>query len=370
MSPFSCVQVVACLGDGRRRADGDSPRRHDRQLTPPRSGTNHFVLRIATPILALLLLGFAPPRSGPTLTVSEQAFHVDGRPGFLLGVSLFDALGSAPPRDQDLDSLKSWGVNIVRVWAHWHEPIHQADGSLTMEGRSRLLRLTDRLRARQMILELVLLRPGQLPGQPFPAFASEAARLRAVESMTVALRDYGNVLFDLYNEHDHGDGPITHAALRVVRDKVKGLDPERLVTVSSTEYHLIAADGRVGEQEARNLREEVSTDANAVGVDVVAMHFPRTNDWAAATAARVEAIRAALERLDRRLPIYLSEENRASPGTTPAAEAYQRAFLGAQQAGAAGWVFHTAAGFELRQRPFVDALTPVERSGLSRLRVP
>jgi hypothetical protein len=318
--------------------------------------------------VAGIAAGPAAVRKGPTLTAAGSTFAIDGAATFVFGVSMFDALGSVAPRDADLDAMQRWGVRLVRVWAHWHEPIYQADGSLTKQGRARLLRLADRLRARKMIFELVLLRPGQLPGQPFPIFASEAARLHAVEAMTVALGDYRNVLFDLYNEHDHGDGPIAHAALRVVRDRVKALDADRLVTVSSTEYHLISADGRVGEREARNLQEEVGTDANAVGVDVVAMHFPRTGDWASATAARVGAIRTALGRMDRRLPIYLSEENRAGPGTRLTAAAYQQAFEGARQAGAAGWVFHTAAGFELRQKPFLDALNPDERTALPRLR--
>ena len=212
-----------------------------------------------------------------------------------MGVSLFDALGPAPPRDQDLDALKSWGINLVRVWAHWHEPIYLPDGALSEPGRTRLVQLAKRLESRGMIFELVLLRPGQLPGQPFALFASEAARLKAVESIASALREYRNVVFDLYNEHDHADGPISHRAARALRDKVKAIDPARLVTISSTEYHLVSAKGEMTDAGAQNLREEAGTGADAVGVDLVAAHLPRTDDWAAATGARVGAMRAVLE---------------------------------------------------------------------------
>jgi hypothetical protein len=302
--------------------------------------------------------------------VSGRTLQIDGRPAFLLGVSLFDALGATPPRDQDLDALRTWSVTIVRVWAHWHEPIYQADGTLTAQGRSRLLQLVQRLQLRGLVLELVLLRPGQLPGQPFAVFASDAARLRSVTEITSALRDHRNVLFDLYNEHDHPDGPISHAAARALRDAVKAIDPARVVTISSTESHLMTADGRVGENEAGNLREEARQEAGSVAVDVVAVHFPRTDDWAAATGARITALRAALDRIGRGLPIYLNEERRANPASVIAAHTYQRAQAAAQQAGAAGWVFHTAAGFELKTRPFLDALTPAERAGLARLKRP
>jgi hypothetical protein len=320
--------------------------------------------------LAALTLAAASPPSGPTLGVSGPAFQVDGRSEFLLGVSLFDALGPTPPRDQDLDALKSWGVTIVRVWAHWHQPIYGADGAVTAQGRARLATLVERLGARGMILELVLLRPGQLAGQPFALFVSEDARLRAVESIATALRDARNVMFDLYNEHDHGDGSIGHAALRVMRDRVKAIDPQRVVTVSSAGLHVMAADGRIEGSRARNLAQEAGADAPAVAVDVVAVHFPRTDDWAASTAARVSAVRAALDQLGRTLPIYLNEERRAAPERPVPPDAYRQAAEGARQAGAAGWLFHTAAGFDLSRQPFTEALTAAERSGLEQLRLP
>ncbi|MBW8866188.1 MAG: hypothetical protein JF610_02485, partial [Acidobacteria bacterium] len=118
-------------------------------------------------------------------------------------MSLFDALGTVGPRDRDLDALAGWGVNTVRVWAHWHTAIYQSYGALSADGRTRLLALARRLQERGLVFELVILRPGQLPGQPFAVFASEAARTKAVEAVTEAMRPFRNVLFDLCNEHDH-----------------------------------------------------------------------------------------------------------------------------------------------------------------------
>jgi hypothetical protein len=310
----------------------------------------------------------AQPRAAQppaTVTVSGTAFHVDGRQTFLLGVSLFDALGSTPPRDRDLDQLVEWGVRIVRVWAHWLEPIYQADGALTAQGRTRLLTLTNRLRARGQILELALLKPGQLPGQGSAIFPTEAARVRAVQAITSALREHRNVIFDLYNEHDHPGGPISHAAARVLRDAVKAIDPARLVTISSTGGHLVSAASQVGPGEERNLREEAGTGPDAVGVDIVAPHFPRTDDWAAATGVRIAAVRAVLDKMGRALPIYLNEERRSDERVALDPAAYRDAFAKARQAGAAAWLFHTSAGYGLKQKPFLEALAPNERAALS-----
>ncbi len=64
----------------------------------------------------------------PSLGVSGAQVTLDGRPAFLLGVSLFDALGPTPVDDRTLDALRDWGIRIVRVWAHWSDPIYGADG--------------------------------------------------------------------------------------------------------------------------------------------------------------------------------------------------------------------------------------------------
>jgi hypothetical protein len=304
----------------------------------------------------------------PALSVAASRFQIDGRDRFLLGISLFDALGQTPPRDTDLDAIASWGIRVVRVWAHWSEPIYAADGTLTPAGRQRLLALVDRLAARGLILELVLLRPGQLPGQRFAVFSSAGARVEAVKAITTALRGRRGILFDLYNEHDHPDGPISHADARVLRDTVKAIDGSRLVTISSTAHHFMDAEGRIPASGQANVRAEVGQEPGEVDVDFLAPHLPRTPDWAAATKSRVESLRGALAAIGRTVPIDLDEETRADRGRDIAPQTYVTAATGAREGGAAGWLFHTAAGFDLGARPFVDALLPAERSALGLLR--
>ena len=66
-------------------------------------------------------------------------------------------------------------------------------------------------------------------------------------------------------------------------------------------------------------------------------------------------LRAELDALDRHIPIYLNEERRAEPATVIPAEAYERAVAEAKSSGAAGWLLHTNAGYDLRKRSFFDA---------------
>lgn len=325
--------------------------------------------RLGLALLAWTLSShMAPAVAQAKIEVAGTQFVVDGQAGFLVGVSLFDALGSTPPRDADLDAIRKWGIRVVRVWAHWKTPIYGTDGTLTQDGRERLGRLVRRLDERRLILELVLLRPGQLPGEPFASFAGPAARRTAVEEIATALKGRTNVLFDLYNEHDHSEGPISHAEARTLRDAVKRIDPGRIVTISSTEYHILTPDGRIDETGLANLAAEAGTGAAAVGVDVLAVHFPRTADWSQTTGARIAAIRKALQNVRQVLPIYLSEEKRDAEGEQPIpANDYLAAARLARQEGAAGWVFHTSAGFALAEKSFLDALTTEERRALSTL---
>ena len=302
------------------------------------------------------------------LGVEGASFTIDGRRQFLLGVSLFDALGPSPVRDEDLEALRRWGVSLVRVWAHWSEPVYDAEGSLTVAGRARLERLAERLEAHRLVLELVLLRPGQLRGQPFALFTGPAARVRAVREISRVLRPYRLAVFDLYNEHDHPHGPIGHGEARVLRDAVKEVDPTRLVTISSTEYHFVTQKSTLDRDGLGNLEAEVGTDPGSVAVDVLAAHLPRTPDWAQATTRRVEALRDAVAKTGRIVPVYLNEESRAQEGTRPIPiDSYLEAASAARNSGAAGWMFHTAAGFALEERSFLAALTAEERKALESL---
>lgn len=303
------------------------------------------------------------------LSVSGEQLAINRQPRFLLGVSLFDALGSTPPSDSDLDQLARWGIDLVRVWAHWNEPVYDATGSLTPRGRERLVNLVTRLDAREMGLVLVILRPGQLEGQRFALFSTAAARLRAVREVTALLTPYRSVILDLCNEHDHPDGPLTVGEARQLRDAVKVLDPARIVTMSFTSANLLESDGAVGPAGRGILRAQVGSGQGSASVDVLTPHLPRTADWARVTAPRVTALRRALQLMGRPVPVLLDEEKRTEAGG-PAipAEEFLSAAAGARDAGAAGWFLHTAAGFDLRARGFVETLDTDERIALSALR--
>lgn len=325
-------------------------------------------MRNACCVALLVLSAAAGTAQSVGLSVKGDSVQVNGQSRFLVGVSLFDALGTTAPSDRDLDALAAWHMSLVRVWAHWNQPIYGHDGRLTGSGRRRLLEFAKRLERRHVVLELVLLRPGQLPGQSFAWLDSAKARTTAVTEIAITLKPFRLVLFDLFNEHDHPSGGVSHAEARELRDAVKRVDPGRLVTLSSTGYHIVSDDATIGVVGARNLWSEACETSGSVGVDVVEPHLPRTSDWARTVGKRIRALQTAMKEQGCTRPILLNEERRAQDDEhpIPAAE-YWTAAREAKDAGAAGWLFHTKAGFDLARRPFLESLSREERRALDGL---
>lgn len=284
---------------------------------------------------------------GSGLVIDGEGFRFDGAPTFLLGVSYFDGRDWQPA---DLDGLAQRGWNLVRVWLDWSDDgFFAPDGALSPEGSQALLELVAAARERDMVVDVTILDPELLV---FPADTDH--RVVAVQSVTTALLDANNVLFDVMNEHDHPSGPIAHDEGGTIVAAVKAIDPDRIVTISSTGGHLVADDGTV--QTAM-----VDEELDVVGVEVVTPHLPRTPDWASVTGLRVMNLRAHLQQRGAIVPIYLQEEaRRGHSGLDPSAEEFTLAARQARDAGAAGWIFHTDAGFELGPEGFFALLDEVE----------
>jgi hypothetical protein len=283
---------------------------------------------------------------GSGLAIDGDRFTFDGAPTFLLGVSYFDARDWST---SDFDGLSQRGWNLVRIWLDWSDDgFFGPDATLSPDGASALVELVAAARERDMVVDVTILDPEFLVG---PDVEHRSA---AVASVATTLADANNVLFDVMNEHDHSGGPIDHAEAGVIVAAVRAVDPDRIVTISSTGGHLVADDATVQ-------TTAVDEELDVVGIDVVTPHLPRTADWSPATGPRVTSLRAHLRTRGITMPIYLQEDaRRGHSGLDPSAEEFIGAAQAAVAAGAAGWIFHTDAGFELGTSDFFGALDEVE----------
>jgi hypothetical protein len=277
-----------------------------------------------------------PPQAGPvSVGISGDRFTVNGTPTFLLGVSYFDASNWTLA---DLDGLAARRFNLIRIWLDWGlagDGRSFFDGSGALVQGAKLLSLVRAANARGLVVDVTILDPGL-------TFSDTS---RALGEASNLLRDEQNVFFDVMNEHDHPGGPRTHAEIATFISIVRTNAPSRPVTVSGGGDHLMDAD---------NINEEI-----AAGVMFLTPHFGRTSDWYDRTDERVAFVKGVIGA--RNLPVYLQEEaRRGHSGLNPTKEQFIQAAREARDAGAAGWIFHTDAGFEMGAASFFNALDPVE----------
>ena len=101
---------------------------------------------------------------------------------------------------------------------------------------------------------------------------------------------------------------------------------------------------------------------------LITPHFERTPDWYDRTDDRVKSVKNNIRSADRNVPVYLQEEQRRGwTKVSPPKSEFLQAAREAVSSGAAGWVFHTHAGFDLRSSHFLGNLDSVEREVLDSL---
>lgn len=309
-----------------------------------------------------LLLAIVPSPAAPqtVLGVQGSQFTLNGRPTFLLGVSYYGALGE--PGDlarQDLDDLQRLGFNWLRIWATWDsfgEDVSAVDahGQPREPHMGRLKWLVRECDERGLIVDVTLTR-GQGPGR-LPDLTAHRA---AVESVVTALQGHRNWYIDLANERDVTDARfVSLAEVRQLRDLVRELDPERLVTASFGGH---------------DLSEQYVRDALiAADLDFVAPHRPRFRGSPQQTAERTREVLAVMQAAGTLAPVHYQEPFRRGYGDwEPRAADFFTDLRGAVEGGAAGWCLHNGdqrgtdggqprRSFDLRTQRLFEQLDDVE----------
>src|SRR5262249_9751071 len=132
---------------------------------------------------------------------------------------------------QDLADLRRRGFNWLRVWATWASgevdvSAVDARGAEREPYLKRLKWLVAECDRNGFVVDVTLSR-----GQPrLPDFA---VHQKAVETLVTALKANRNWYLDLANEHDVRDWRyVSTTEIKALREEVRRLDPQRLVTAS------------------------------------------------------------------------------------------------------------------------------------------
>lgn len=303
-------------------------------------------------VAGLLMLLLASQARAVTIGVAGDRFTFDGTPRFLLGISYFDARNW---HASDLDEIRRLGYNSIRIWLDWADQGF-FDPNGDWRARQTLLDFVAAANARGLAVDVTILNSDPHTKNSFGV----AQRAKVVRQVFATLSGTTNVFYDLMNEHNHRGTPATHANLKEWIAIARQENPEAIITVSSTEQHLV----NVREQ---LLPENADGELDA-GVQIITPHFLRSANWDELTGSRVRMVKEHLLRRGRDIPVYLNEEaRRAYRNFFPPAAQMLRAAAAARDAGAAGYNFHTGACFNLRIGPLFSQLDEVEREVVARL---
>lgn len=310
--------------------------------------------------VALLLPGKV--EAATILGMEGTRFTLNGKPAFLLGFSYYAGLGASEEFARaELTDFQKAGFNWLRVWATWGQD-EQDVSAVDAQGRprepflSKLQWLVAECDRRGLVVDVTLTR-GKGGGGQLPDFPSHQ---RAVETLVGALKSHRNWYLDLANERDVRDARyVGPEELRQLRDRVRQLDPPRLVTAS------------LGGHDLR--QEDVRTSLMTIGLDFLCPHRPRHAQSPGQTEAQTRALLAMMREMGRTAPVHYQEPfRRGYTQWEPTAADFLTDLRGAVAGGAAGWCFHNGTqrdtpdkeprrSFDLRRRRLMDQLDSEER---------
>ncbi len=288
------------------------------------------------PTCVLLLLAPLPAWASDTvLGIDGTQFTINGEPTFLIGISYYGG-AAAPPETvtADFADLASLGINWVRVWATWASG-GENTSAVTAQGLPRepylsqlvdLVRIADEL---GIVVDVTLARGADVPGSG-EGLGDLNSHCRAATTLAEALREFDNVYIDMANERDIGDARyVSYEELAQIRDAIRAVDPDRLVTASGV------GDG--GPDELRGHLEVAQ-------VDFICPHRPRHPDSPNQTEAATRQYLQTMAEIGRVVPVHYQEPFRRDYGPwQPEAAAFLTDLAGALRGGAAGWCLHNGS---------------------------
>ncbi len=293
-------------------------------------------MAVLGPIVALTALAVG----GPKLGVDGTRFMLDGKPTFLLGISYYGGLGASEATlRSDLNALKRYGFNWMRVWATWSfgdTDISAVDakGAPREPYMGRLVRIVAECGKRGMVVDVTLSRGRSAIGG---GLADAPAHEAAVRSVIGALKGRTNWYLDLANERDVRDNRfVSLGEIRQLRELARQLNPSLLVTASFGGHDL-------GEEYVREALIEAR-------LDFVAPHRPRNAGSPAQTERHTRDCLEAMKRIGHVAPVHYQEPFRRSYGDwQPVARDFLDDLRGAVVGGAAGWCLHNGSSGGRRQ---------------------
>jgi hypothetical protein len=315
-------------------------------------------------------------------TVGKNAsgqFTINGIPTFLLGISYFDG---STLHTNDLDYLEARGFNYLRVFCEDPSQVVAKDcfnNDGTMKP-GKVTTLHDLIKAaddRGMVVQMVCLY-GDVLSDSSIRIPTVAGRHTAIANCINEFKTHSNVWFDLVNEHNSNEIPpalpdwATHADMTQYINTAVAACPACIIAYScgngfGGQSHIFSNPSSTGVavNSANTLAELQS------GTRVMLIHDERSTGWNLRALARFSNLRAFMNANGfSHVPIVNDEPGRepAENGGLGNAAGYLQLAQDMKTAGAAGFLFHTDAAFDVDSASMVSQLDAVEITAINGLR--
>lgn len=304
------------------------------------------------------------------LGIAGTRFTINGIPTFLLGISYYAGLGA--PQEYilaDLDKIKSYSFNWIRVWATW-AAFNNDVSAVNMEGNprepflSKLRWIIEECDKLGIVVDVTLSRGNGVTG-PERLQALEF-HINAVQTIVENIKDYKNWYIDLANERNIKDARfVSMEELKILRDEVKRLDTQRLVTASYA-----------GELDYDEIYRYLTVSL----IDFLTPHRPRNPESPGQTAEWTRQYLEWMNKVGKIIPVHYQEPFRRgfTKNWEPTAENFLTDLEQAIRGEAGGWCFHNGdqrndpygrprRSFDLRDGSLFEQLDSEEKAFLNQL---
>jgi len=319
------MNLIVCWNETRIDDQDASPEKPDTLM-------NQAAELVASSVLTSSGIASTGNTPKTILAINKTMFTINGKPEFLLGISYYGALGADEKTiSTDLDLLRKYGFNWIRVWATWAAFDNEVSAVDPYTGKprepfmSKLKWLVGECDRRGIIVDITLSRGNGVTGKP--RLGNIEPHKEAVRSLILALKEYRNWYLDLSNERNIRDKRYTSFAdLKELRQLARSLFPELLVTASHA--------GDLSKDELKSYLADV-------GVDFISPHRPRDKNSPAQTEEKTRQYLQWMNELGFEKPVHYQEPFRRNFGKwEPQVNDFITDLIGAKKGGAAGWCFH------------------------------
>lgn len=300
------------------------------------------------------------PTNPSGLGISNGMFTIGGVFTFLPSFSYFDVMNW---RSSDIDTMFARGWKGARIFVDYanddgtpgDRTVCTAAGALQSAKVATVNAFLDYMDSKGMVTTMVILNQASSVWM-----TSDSARQTCVANVVNAFKTRSRIKFDVVQEFDYSFTGNIATSLTVAQ--VGAYNVVAKTACSGCIVYSSASSPLTHPQDlTATIVGSVITQMTQNSQDVIAIHDYPSSNWWAISGSRVTAYRNWLTSINKaNVPVIFDKPNRYGATYSSSELEFNQAARDAKNAGAAEWVFHSAASFNMATQSMMAQLGTVE----------